>query len=140
MPEPLSTSEVPDLEGWVPLADAAERMGLSTNGLRKRVFDYNEFGVDNVRKIPQGTHAIYLLSRSSVDRAVNDETKDRQEYETIRLPKIELRKAKAEQRAEIVAWAEKSGYTKQYPIPVMGRLTNKLLDAYVEATGKKLIE
>lgn len=140
MPEPLSTSDVSVLEGWVPLADAAERMGLSTNGLRKRVFDYDEFGVANVRKIPQGTHAIYLLSKSSVDQAVAEEKRDREEFESDRKPKIELRKAKAEQRTRIVEWAEKSGYTKEYPIPVMGRLTNKLLDAYVEATGNKLIE
>ncbi len=141
MPDPLRPSDVPILEGWVPLADAAERMKLSTNGLRKRVFDYNEFGTENVRRIIQGTHAVYLLRGETVDAAVEDELADREEFHAVRQPRIEARKAKAKQRAEIVDWAKKSGYEKRHgPIPVMGRLTNKLLEAYVKDTGNKLIE
>ncbi len=140
--EPLKAEDVPELEGWVPLANAASRMKMSPNGLRKRVFDYNEFGgIKNVRRIVIGTNVIYLLRASQVDIAVEQELADREEYQNNRRPRIELRKAKKQQRQRIAAWAAENGFAdKDNPAPLLGRLSKKLLDAYTEATGDALIE
>lgn len=137
----MNTTDVKDLEGWVPLADAADMMKMSANGVRKRVFEYDEFPPDDVRKVTIGNNVVYLLRLSKVQEAVAVELRERETFQTDRQPVILRRKAKQQQRKEILAWAKTSGFEKQHaPVPTMGRLSNALVAAWTEATGKQLIE
>ncbi len=136
MNEQLSPEDVIRLEGWITIPEAAALMRLSPNGLRKRVFEYNEFGPDNVRKIVVGANAIYLLRARAVVIAAAAEQYERTEFETSRGPAITRQKAKKQQRQEILDWAKQAGHAHK----AMGRMPFALMDAYVTATGKKLIE
>lgn len=138
----LSLNDLSILEGWVTLSDAANRMKLSTNGLRKRIFEYGEIDAEDLRIIPLGnTNSLILLRAETVERAVEAELREREDYQVIRRPVLDKKKAKQEQRRGIIAWAEKNGWSLPgYPQPIVGRLSTKLTDAYTKATGDELIK
>jgi hypothetical protein len=139
----LDPDKVPTLEGWVTISDVSDQMKLSRNGVRKRVFGFGEFApdgdqdpYDSIRKIMVGGQVIYLLRREEVDREVEKELRDREVFQTERAPEISFTKQRREQRRLIVVWGRENGYIgPELPENPVGRLTNKLIAAWSEATG-----
>lgn len=130
--------EVAELEDWVSITTAASRMFLSKNGMRRRVFDFEEFR--EVRKLTLGDTCVYLLRRDEVDKAVEIELRDRAATE-LRVPIIEQRKLRQAQRARIIQWVAETGWGPDDGVlsSNKGQLPQALKEAYAAATQEEIL-
>ena len=70
----MRPSEVPILEGWCTFSEAAEALGISKQGIHKKVFGENAF--KTVRAV--GSKPLYLLWREEVEELVEKRRKSAQ--------------------------------------------------------------
>ncbi len=76
--------EFEELDGWVSMTDAAERLGFTRQNLHKKIKN-GSIPAEHVRQIGESDRKIYVIAASYVDMLVRDYhgTEKKKEQETV---------------------------------------------------------
>jgi hypothetical protein len=65
----FTPDEVPELDGWVLMADLASSLKISRQGLHQRMFGTRPWArASEMRRLGSGTRLLYLVSEEAADR------------------------------------------------------------------------